>query len=182
MPTYFLERGCWWQCVRVCVHVCVVLMAAVCVRVCAGGCVHVWVHVRACVRAHVREHVCAWLFLTGIVRILTLKMVGFFQECWPFFFFFSEIIYRLPYYPPPSLIFRFSGFDLGVLLVYMNINMWPLWANTYFPFIFLCNVFLTYDNFSFSPNQIYWLLFRNSLQIQNTSVCLFDLFQTFKSL
>ena len=37
--------------------------------------------VRVCVRAHVREHVCAWLFLTGIVRILTLKMVGFFQEC-----------------------------------------------------------------------------------------------------
>ena len=165
----YMSVLCWWQlCVCVCVQAGVCMCGCMCVRV--------------CVRAHVREHVCAWLFLTGIVRILTLKMVGFFQECWPFFFFFSEIIYRLPYYPPPSLIFRFSGFDLGVLLVYMNINMWPLWANTYFPFIFLCNVFLTYDNFSFSPNQIYWLLFRNSLQIQNTSVCLFDLFQTFKSL
>ena len=150
MPTYFLERGCWWQvCACVCTCLCCVdgscVCACVCRRVCA--CVGACACVRVCVRAHVREHVCAWLFLTGIVRILTLKMVGFFQECWPFFFFFAEIIYRLPYYPPPSLIFRFSGFDLGVLLVYMNINMWPLWANTYFPFIFLCNVFLTYDNF-----------------------------------
>ena len=131
----YMSVLCWWRlCVCVCVQAGVCMCGCVCMRV--------------CVHAHVRAHICAWLFLTGIVRILTLKMVGFFQECWPFFFFFfAEIIYRLPYYPPPSLIFRFSGFDLGVLLVYMNINMWPLWANTYFPFIFLCNVFLTYDNF-----------------------------------
>ena len=52
-----------------------------CVCVQAGVCMCGCVCMRVCVHAHVRAHICAWLFLTGIVRILTLKMVGFFQEC-----------------------------------------------------------------------------------------------------
>ena len=71
----YMSVLCWWRlCVCVCVQAGVCMCGCVCMRV--------------CVHAHVRAHICAWLFLTGIVRILTLKMVGFFQVCWPFFFFF----------------------------------------------------------------------------------------------
>ena len=116
MPTYFLERGCWWQvCACVCTCLCCVdgscVCACVCRRVCA--CVGACACVRVCVRAHVREHVCAWLFLTGIVRILTLKMVGFFQECWPFFFFFCWNNLQTSLLPSPQSDFQIFWFWFG---------------------------------------------------------------------